>query len=178
MPRRAAGAEVWHGTTVTGLVADGRRVGGGVAKDAAGRQLRARARVTIGADGIRSAVASAVAAPYERRAAGGGAVMYRYYEDFPAEGYEWAYGAGAAAGLIPTNDGLTCVFVATTPAGLGALRRRERSQAAFDRAVRHGCARPRGAGCARRAGSAGCTGGRACRDTCAASLGPRLGAGR
>ena len=38
-------------------------------------------------------MASAVAAPYERRAAGGGAVMYRYYEDFPAEGYEWAYGA-------------------------------------------------------------------------------------
>ena len=130
---RAAGAEVWHGTTVTGLVADGGRVGGVVAKDAAGRELRARARVTIGADGIRSAVASAVAAPYERRTAGGGAVMYRYYEDFPVEGYEWAYGAGAAAGLIPTSDGLTCVFVATTPAGLGELRHREGSQGAFDR---------------------------------------------
>ncbi len=30
-------------------------------------------------------------------------------------GYEWAYGDGAAAGMIPTNDGLTCVFVGDHP---------------------------------------------------------------
>ena len=52
----------------------------------------------------------------------GGAVLYRYYADLPAVGYEWAYGDGVAAGLIPTNEGLTCVFVGTSPARLQKLR--------------------------------------------------------
>jgi 2-polyprenyl-6-methoxyphenol hydroxylase-like FAD-dependent oxidoreductase len=56
------------------------------------------------------------------------AVMYRYLEGLPAEGYEWAYGDRAAAGLIPTNDA-TCVFVATTPARLRQLRRDGSEQA-------------------------------------------------
>ena len=30
----------------------------------------------------------------------------RYFEGLDATGYEWAYGNGAGAGLIPTNDGL------------------------------------------------------------------------
>ena len=38
----------------------------------------------------------------------------------PATGYEWAYGDGGGAGFIPTNDGLTCVFVGTTPARMRA----------------------------------------------------------
>ena len=130
---RAAGVEVRHGTTVIGLMTHGGRVCGVVARDAAGRELHARSRVTIGADGIRSTVASAVAAPYEAFGADGGALMYGYYKDFPAEGYEWAYGPGAAAGLIPTNDALTCVFVATTPARLRDVRRREGSEATFER---------------------------------------------
>jgi 2-polyprenyl-6-methoxyphenol hydroxylase-like FAD-dependent oxidoreductase len=29
----------------------------------------------------------------------------------PADGYEWNFGARAASGAIPTNDGRTCVFV-------------------------------------------------------------------
>ena len=41
----------------------------------------------------------------------------------PTIGYEWAYGAGVAAGLIPTNDGLTCVFVGTAPQRMRELRR-------------------------------------------------------
>jgi flavin-dependent dehydrogenase len=41
----------------------------------------------------------------------------------PTNGYEWAYGAGVAAGLIPTNDGLTCVFVGTAPQRMRELRR-------------------------------------------------------
>jgi 2-polyprenyl-6-methoxyphenol hydroxylase-like FAD-dependent oxidoreductase len=30
-----------------------------------------------------------------------------------ADGYHW-YGAGSAAGVIPTNDGMACVFAATS----------------------------------------------------------------
>ncbi len=47
-----------------------------------------------------------------------------------SDGYEWAYGDGAAAGLIPTNDGETCVFVSTTPDRMRALRR-DGTEAAF-----------------------------------------------
>jgi menaquinone-9 beta-reductase len=31
-----------------------------------------------------------------------------------ADGYHWYYGAGSAAGVIPTNDGMACVFAATS----------------------------------------------------------------
>ncbi len=50
-------------------------------------------------------------------------MLYRYVSGLLADGYEWAYGDGAAAGLIPTNDGDTCVFVSTTRQRMGALRR-------------------------------------------------------
>ena len=48
----------------------------------------------------------------------------------PSTGYVWAYGAGTAAGLIPTNADETCVFVSTTPARMRRLRR-EGADAAF-----------------------------------------------
>ena len=51
------------------------------------------------------------------------AVLYRYVAGLPTDGYQWAYGAGAGAGLIPTNDGQTCVFVSTTPERMRGLRR-------------------------------------------------------
>ena len=53
------------------------------------------------------------------------------YAGLDTDGYEWAYGDGAAAGLIPTNDGLTCVFVGTSPrpdAQPATARRGERLQ--------------------------------------------------
>src|SRR4029453_1458333 len=51
------------------------------------------------------------------------AVLYRSVAGAPPDGYQWAYGAGAGAGLIPTNDGQTCVFVSTTPERMRGLRR-------------------------------------------------------
>jgi flavin-dependent dehydrogenase len=50
-------------------------------------------------------------------------MLYRYYDDLPATGYEWGYGQNAAAGFISTNDGRTGVFVGTTPSRLRELRR-------------------------------------------------------
>jgi flavin-dependent dehydrogenase len=118
-----AGAEVRHGVTVTGLLTDpqGRVIG--VQGIEADRTFTAYGRTTIGADGVRSTIANAVEADVERRSASHGAVLYGYFDDLPAEGYEWAYGAGTAAGLIPTNDGQTCVFVCTTPQRMRAARR-------------------------------------------------------
>ena len=118
-----AGAEVLHDTVVTGLLrdADGRVTGvrtGGRAR--AGEELHAR--ITIGADGIRSVVAQEVGAQVERESRHGGAVLYRYVADLPLAGYEWTYGDRAAAGAMPTNDGAACVFVGTTPGRLRSLR--------------------------------------------------------
>jgi flavin-dependent dehydrogenase len=77
----------------------------------------------VGADGLRSLVAQQVDAPVLVQGRHAGAVLYRYVRDLPTTGYEWAYGDRAAAGVIPTNGGEACVFVATTPHRLRSLRR-------------------------------------------------------
>lgn len=115
-----AGADVSHGTAVTELLRDEHeRVTGVRLQD----RSELTAAITIGADGIRSTVASATRAPVVRRGRSRSAVLYRYCADVQVTGYEWAYARGCGAGLIPTNDGLACVFVATTPDRMRALRR-------------------------------------------------------
>ncbi len=126
-----AGADVLHETTVTALQRDRRgRVSGVRAVGRDGRETALRAALTVGADGIRSVVAQQAGASVVRQGRSAGAVLYRYVTGLPTAGYEWAYGAGCAAGLIPTNDGRTCVFVSTTPARMRGLRR-DGSPAAF-----------------------------------------------
>ena len=127
----AAGVEVLHGAVVTDVLSDGRRVTGVRGRTRAGTPLTVRARTTVGADGTRSVVAREVGARVERTATVGAAVLYRYHAGLPARGYEWAYGPGAAAGVIPTNDGLSCVFVSTTPDRMRSLRR-SGSEPAFE----------------------------------------------
>ncbi|QBR93865.1 NAD(P)/FAD-dependent oxidoreductase [Nocardioides euryhalodurans] len=119
-----AGADVLHQTSATGLLRDGTgRVTGVRARDRHGASLVLPATFSVGADGIRSWFAREVGAPVVRQGRSASAVLYRYVADLPADGYEWAYLDGAAAGLIPTNDGQTCVFVGTTPARMRTLRR-------------------------------------------------------
>jgi flavin-dependent dehydrogenase len=119
-----AGAHVRHDTAVTALLRDDHgRVSGVRVQDRTGKTADLRAAITIGADGIRSTVAEEAGAPVVRQGRSRSAVLYRYYADARATGYEWAYGVGGGAGFIPTNDGLTCVFVGTTPVRLRTLRR-------------------------------------------------------
>lgn len=120
----AAGARVLDRTAVVGLIQDGGRVAGVRVRGVDGSERILRSHVTIGADGIRSGVAAAVGAALQRSGTRSGAVLYTYRADLPTAGYEWAYGDGAAAGMIPTNDGLTCVFAGTTPERYRAARRR------------------------------------------------------
>jgi len=115
-----AGADVAHGTTVSGLLRDASGRVRGVRTEGATGAVELTARLVVGADGIGSRVAREVGAPVLRRGRAGSAVRYAYVAGVAAAGYEWAYGDRAAAGLIPTNEGLTCVFVATAP---GRLRR-------------------------------------------------------
>jgi 2-polyprenyl-6-methoxyphenol hydroxylase-like FAD-dependent oxidoreductase len=119
----AAGADVLHETSVTGLLRDAaERVVGVRARTRQGNSTDLYASLTVGADGIRSTVARQVGARVSRQGNSAGGVLYRYFHDLPADGYEWSYGDRAATGFIPTNDA-TCVFVGTTPARIRSLRR-------------------------------------------------------
>ena len=99
---------------------------------AEGGEVAVRAGLTVGADGLGSLVAREVGAQVLTRGRAASAMLYRYVDQVPSNGYVWAYGASAAAaGLIPTNAGQTCVFVSTTPARMRTLRR-DGAEAAFD----------------------------------------------
>lgn len=126
-----SGVETFHDTTVVGLLRDTTgRVSGVRARTRRGADVDLSAPVTVGADGIRSLVAREAGAPVVRQGRTASAVLYRYLPGVVSDGYEWAYGDGAAAGLIPTNGGETCVFVSTTPDRMRSLRR-DGSEAAF-----------------------------------------------
>lgn len=112
-----AGAEVRFGVSVTDLVRDSTgRVTGVVGRDRSGNPVRARAWLTVGADGVRSLVARRVGARVERVGGGSSAAVYGYWSGLETDGYEWFYRPGGAAGMIATNDGQVCVF-AGVPAG-------------------------------------------------------------
>jgi flavin-dependent dehydrogenase len=116
----AAGADVRYGITVTDVRRDRHgRVAGVEGRDDTGRRVAVNAAIVIGADGLRSTIAERVGAPIEHTGTAAGAVVYGYWAGIDTDGYEWAYRPGFAAGLIPTNDGLTCVFAAGTPASIG-----------------------------------------------------------
>ena len=126
-----AGAELFASTTVTDLVHD---------QTAASRACGARrGRACTGRSGRGSPSVPTASAPswppaagadVVRRGEAASAVLYRYLADLPAEGYEWAYGDAAAAGLSsrPTT-GRPASSSAPRPAGCGTLRRLGADQA-------------------------------------------------
>jgi len=138
----AAGATVRFGTAVTGLLrdADG-RVTGITTRGRDGSVRAERAGLVVGADGRHSLVAATVGAPTELRGRAASAFVYGYWADLPADGYEWFYRPGMSAGAIPTNDGLTCVFVGAAPRRLTRLVRAGGTEHAVDALA--GSLRPR-----------------------------------
>jgi flavin-dependent dehydrogenase len=115
-----AGAEVRHGVAVAGVA----RLGDGRVVGVTGRDgsVLATARLTVGADGLRSTVAAAVGARAYRQGRAASAFTYRYWAGLPAERYDWYYRPGVTAGRIPTNGGLTCVWVGVPAARFATLR--------------------------------------------------------
>ena len=116
----AAGAEVRFGIAVTGVERDRHGTVTGItgrARD--GATLRAAARIVVGADGIRSTIADAVDAPYERVGKSVAALTYGYWTALETDGYEWNFRPDAASGVVPTNDGQACVFASASPGRIG-----------------------------------------------------------
>ncbi len=112
---RGAGAEVVYGLRVCDLVRrDDGRVAGVALEDPDGGRFRVTADVVVGADGLHSSVARLAGAEVYRTARHAGGVVYGYFAGLENDGYHWHFRPGASVGRIPTNDGLTCVFAATS----------------------------------------------------------------
>jgi len=80
-----------------------------------------RAPLVIGADGRNSLVARATGSAAGVCGRWSSSYLYGYWADLPSDGYEWFYRPGVTAGAIPTNAGLTCVFVGTPPERMDRL---------------------------------------------------------
>lgn len=111
----AAGATVVHGAAVSDLIRDSQgRVRGAVIRH--GEEERTvHTDLVIGADGLRSKIARLVRAPETRSMSHAGSAIYGYWPDLGVDGFHWHYAPGAGIGVIPTNEGLACVFATVTP---------------------------------------------------------------
>ena len=106
-----AGVQLREGFRVEGLLReDGGRVGGVVGRTAGGARAKERARVVVGADGMRSLVARTVGAPeYDARPALTCA-YYTYWSGVSVRSFEIYPRDRWIVMAFPTNDGLVCTF--------------------------------------------------------------------
>ena len=110
----AAGADVLHGPRISDLLrSGGGRVDGVVLEERDGALHEIRAGIVIGADGLRSTVASKVGASTYREGRHACGVVYAFWRGLENRGNRWHYRPSVSVGLIPTNQADTCVFVAT-----------------------------------------------------------------
>ena len=107
----AAGAEFREGCSVRDLVFDpyddGRVVGVRVGTGPGGESVE-RARLVIGADGMRSTVAAKLRAPMEIEDPTVTCAYYSYWSDLPPQ-FRLYERRGGWVGTVPTNDGATLV---------------------------------------------------------------------
>jgi len=116
----AAGVAVRFGATVTDVERDRRgTVTGVVGRTADGLGFRAPTRFVVGADGVRSTIAERVGAPFERVGRSVAALTYGHWTGLATDGYEWNFRPDAASGVIPTNDGLACVYASASRGRIG-----------------------------------------------------------
>ena len=122
-----AGAHFRFGVGMTDLIHNGAgRVVGVALRDHGGGTWTELAQLVIGADGRGSVVADLAGAPSLAVGAYSGAYTYGYWRAASVDGYHWYYQPGLSAGVIPTNDGLACVFVGGPPATLAKAMRNRR----------------------------------------------------
>ncbi len=111
-----AGVEFRNGTSFEGVHVDASgRVDGAELRSKTGETYPVSTDIVIGADGLRSPVASSVGARTITQSIKYTATAYAYVNGVPNQGYRWYYGEKIAAGLIPTNDDAHCFFVSCQP---------------------------------------------------------------
>jgi 2-polyprenyl-6-methoxyphenol hydroxylase-like FAD-dependent oxidoreductase len=111
----AAGAVLMMGTEVKRLVRQGGstsgRVVGVAGRDHDGHPVELRARLVVGADGLRGKMASLVRAPIRGEWKSPSATFYSYAQGLSSDTYQFHVGDGCLAGVFPTNDGDGCVWL-------------------------------------------------------------------
>lgn len=103
-----AGAEVRDRCRMRDVIRSDRRVEG-ITVEANGRTNRVTSRFVVGADGVRSRVASRVGASVVSEHVPTNAINYAYFADLDVDGFWFQFTPGLNAGFIPSNDGV-CVF--------------------------------------------------------------------
>ena len=117
----AAGVEFRDRCRVTALEWDGGRVAGVRYRDAAHRSRTERARLTIGADGMRSTVAELAAARPVLADPTMTCVYYSLWHDVPAQ-FECYEQPGSWVAVIPTQDDATIVSTYVPQSRFAAVR--------------------------------------------------------
>ncbi|HXF64695.1 MAG TPA: NAD(P)/FAD-dependent oxidoreductase [Caldilineaceae bacterium] len=106
----AAGAELREHFSVQALLTDGERVTGIRGHAVGGATVSEKARIVIGADGLRSLVARSVQAPTYHARPALACAFYTYWSDVPLQGAELYPRPGRMVIAGPTNDGQTIVI--------------------------------------------------------------------
>lgn len=99
----AAGAEVREKCGVVDVVRDGDRVCGVLVNGSGGTKVEERARLVVGADGIRSVIAKAVKSPKTREDPKQTCAYYSFWDGLES-GYELYERPGSWVGAVPTHD--------------------------------------------------------------------------
>jgi flavin-dependent dehydrogenase len=106
-----AGAELREGFVVQEILMDSERVSGIRGRAKGGSTVTEKARIVIGADGMRSIVARTVKAPTYNAQPSLACSYYTYWSGIPIEGTELYPRDYRFIGALPTNDDLVCIFV-------------------------------------------------------------------
>jgi flavin-dependent dehydrogenase len=101
-----AGADMAHGVRLVDLMrADDGRVVGAVIEQPGVGSMPVGADIVVGADGLRSKVASLVGSSPYRLGRNASTFLYGYYSGLDIDANHWYYRPGVMAGAIPTNGG-------------------------------------------------------------------------
>ena len=117
-----AGAEPREGFLVEGILRDGDRVTGIQGRLPDGRSVKEQARVVTGADGMRSLVARSVQAPTYQAKPTLTCVYYGYWSGVPLEGADIYIRPNRMFITFPTNENLTCIYMAWPNSEFHAFR--------------------------------------------------------
>jgi 2-polyprenyl-6-methoxyphenol hydroxylase-like FAD-dependent oxidoreductase len=118
----AAGADVRQAFTVEELVWEDGAVTGIRGRSRGGSTVTERARLVVGADGMRSLVAREVNAPVYDHHPASTCGYYNYFDGPPVDVAAVAQHSSQFAVAVPTNDNLTFAFVAAPIAALPEFR--------------------------------------------------------
>lgn len=119
---REAGADIRERCLVLGVLTDGGRVTG-ILSDGPGGRQSIEARMVVGADGLFSTVAKAVAAPSLRVHPSLTCGFYAYWSGVPTRGVEFYLRRGRDILVFPTHDGQTCIWVGRSASAWADYRR-------------------------------------------------------